>query len=58
MSSKYVMSVNKNGSNYDIDRGVDPHYYINNPTNFYNAETIDTLVKKINSGALQQTANP
>lgn len=57
MSSKYVMSVNKNGSNYDIDRGVDPHYYINNPTNFYNAETIDALVKKINSGALQQTAN-
>ncbi len=58
MSSKYVMSVNKNGSYYDIDRGVDPHYYINNPTNFYNAETIDALVKKINSGALQQTATP
>ena len=57
MSSKYVMSVNKNGSHYDIDRGVDPHYYINDPKNFYNAETIDALVKKINSGALQQTAN-
>ena len=51
MSSKWVMSVNKNGSNYDIDRGVEPHYYINVPANFYNAATIDTLVKKINSGS-------
>lgn len=58
MSSKYVMSVNKNGSNYDIDRGVDPHYYINLPANFYNPETIDALVKKINSGKLQQAVNP
>ena len=58
MSSKNVMSINKNGSNYDIDRGVDPHYYINVPANFYDKETINTLVKKINSGALQQTANP
>ena len=52
MSSKYVMSVNKNGSNYDIDRGVEPHYYINVPANFYNIGTIDTLVKNINSGKL------
>ena len=58
MSSKYVMSVNKNGSHYDIDRGVDPHYYINNPTNFYNAETIAALVTKINSGTLQNAVNP
>ena len=50
MSSKYVMSVNKNGSNYDIDRGVEPQVPINIPANFYNIATIDTLVKKINSG--------
>lgn len=50
MSSKYVMSVNKNGSNYDIDRGVEPQVPINIPANFYNIETIDTLVKNINSG--------
>ena len=52
MSSKYVMSINKNGSNYDIDKGIDPHYFINNPENFYKKETIDGLVKNINSGKL------
>ena len=52
MSSKYVMSFNKNGSNYDIDKGIDPHYYINNPDNFYKIETINSLVQNINSGIL------
>lgn len=52
MSSKYVMSVNKNGSYYDIDRGVDPHYYINKPENFYDTDTISELVNNINSGKL------
>ena len=52
MSSKYVMSVQKNGSNYDIDKGVDPHYYINIPENFYNVETINSLAQNINSGKL------
>lgn len=58
MSSKYVMSVNKNGSNYDIDRGVEPHYYINVPENFYDAATIDALVKNINAGTLNVSVNP
>ena len=58
MSSKWVMSVSKNGSNYDIDRGVEPHYYINLPDNFYNPTTIDALVKNINSGKLGVTTNP
>ncbi|EID85503.1 Periplasmic protease [Treponema sp. JC4] len=60
MSSKYVMSVNKNGSYYDIDRGVDPHYYINNPENFYNTDTISELVNNINSGTLgvSTSSNP
>ena len=58
MSSKYVMSVNKNGSNYDIDRGVEPHYFINSPANFYNIEKIAALVTKINSGTLQKPVNP
>ena len=52
MSSKYVMSINKNGSNYDIDKGIDPHYFINNPENFYKMDTIAALVKNINSGKL------
>ena len=52
MSSKYVMSINKNGSNYDIDKGIDPHYFINDPENFYKKETIAELVTKINSGKL------
>lgn len=52
MSSKYVMSINKNGSNYDIDKGIDPHYFINNPENFYKKDTIAALVTNINSGKL------
>lgn len=48
MSSKYVMSVAKNGSVYNIDTGVDPHYYISSPENFYSTETIAKLVDAIN----------
>lgn len=50
MSSKYVMSAEKNGSTYDLDQGVEPHYYINIPENFYKKDTIASLVTKINSG--------
>ena len=52
MSSKNVMSISKNGSNYDIDKGVEPHYFINKPENFYNPTTINELVNNINSGKL------
>jgi hypothetical protein len=52
MSSKWVMSVQKNGSNYDIDKGVEPHYYINKPENFYDPEKIDALVKSRNEAKL------
>lgn len=52
MSSKNVMSISKNGSNYDIDKGVEPHYFINIPENFYKAATINELVNNINSGKL------
>ena len=49
MSSKKVMSLNKNGSNYDIDRGVEPHYYISKPSNFYEKDKIQDLVNSINN---------
>ena len=49
MSSKKVMSLNKNGSNYDIDRGVEPHYYISKPSNFYDMAKIQDLVNSINN---------
>lgn len=49
ISSKNVISLNKNGSNYDIDRGVEPHYYINKPTNFYDKDKIQALVNSINN---------
>ena len=49
MSSKKVMSLNKNGSNYDIDRGVEPHYYISKPSNFYEKDKIEALVNSINN---------
>ena len=52
MSSRYVISVFKNGSNYDIDKGVDPHYYINKPANFYDTEKISALVNSINEAEL------
>ena len=52
MSSKNVMSISKNGSNYDIDKGVEPHYFINKPENFYTPTTIKELVNNINSGKL------
>ncbi|MBR5966014.1 MAG: hypothetical protein IK015_07885 [Treponema sp.] len=52
MSSKWIASVQKNGSNYDIDKGVEPHFFINDPANFYNAATIDALVKSINEAKL------
>ena len=51
-SSKIVMSVSKNGSTYNIDQGIEPHYYINKPENFYNKATIAALVDSINEGKL------
>ena len=51
-SSKYVMSVAKNGSAYDIDTGIEPHYYINKPENFYDMEKISGLVNAINEAKL------
>ena len=47
-SSKRVMSVVTNGSYYDIDKGVEPHYYISIPKNFYDKTAIQALVNDIN----------
>ena len=44
-----LINLNKNGSNYDIDRGVEPHYYINKPANFYDMDKIQALVNSINN---------
>ena len=55
ISSKYVMSVSINGSNYDIDKGVEPHYYINQPANFYDKAKLQSLVNNINE--LNLTSN-
>ena len=49
MSSRKVMSVNKNGSYYDFDKGVEPHYYISKPSNFYKMDKIQVLVNSINN---------
>ena len=43
MSDKYVTSVVKNGSSYDTDKGVDPHYYINKPEKFYDIEGLSRM---------------
>lgn len=52
VSSKNVMSVSKNGSLYNVDSGVEPHYYINKPENFYDTEKISGLVNAINKALL------
>lgn len=57
ISSKYVMSTSKNGSNYDMDQGVSPHYYINKPENFYTTKNLAALVNSINSGKAALSSN-
>lgn len=47
-SSRNVMSIVKNGSYYDIDQGVEPHYYINIPANFYEKDEIKAIVASVN----------
>ena len=48
-SSKNQICIVKKGSYYDVDQGVEPHYTINIPANFYDKDEIAALVKKINS---------
>lgn len=55
ISSKNVISVDINGSSYDVDKGVEPHYYINKAENFYNIEKISALVNQINAGNVPAT---
>lgn len=43
ISSRYVMSENKNGSNYDIDKGVEPHVRLQ-PETLYDREKICGIV--------------
>ena len=43
ISSRYVMSENKNGSNYDIDKGIEPHVRLQSET-LYNKEKICSIV--------------
>ena len=43
ISSRYVMSANKNGSNYDIDKGIEPHVRLQ-PETLYNKEKICSIV--------------
>lgn len=43
ISSRYVMSENKNGSNYDIDKGIEPHVRLQ-PETLYNRKKICNIV--------------
>lgn len=43
ISSRYVMSENKNGSNYDIDKGIEPHVRLQ-PETLYDRQTICSIV--------------
>lgn len=47
ISSRYVMSENKNGSNYDIDKGIEPHVRLQ-PETLYNKEKICSIVADMN----------
>ena len=47
ISSRYVMSENKNGSNYDIDKGIEPHVRLQ-PETLYDIKTICSIVADMN----------
>ena len=47
ISSRYVMSENKNGSNYDIDKGIEPHVRLQ-PETLYNKKKICSIVADMN----------
>ena len=44
ISSSRRMSFLKNGSFYDIDQGVDPDYFINDFSNFYNRKALTAYI--------------
>ena len=44
ISSPYQMSFVKNGSFYDIDRGVEPDVFVSNPVNIYERETLTDII--------------
>ena len=48
VSSKNVMCININGSVYNIDQGVEPHYYINQSKSFYDLNELQGIVDSIN----------
>ncbi|MBP5706761.1 MAG: hypothetical protein J6W76_05715, partial [Spirochaetales bacterium] len=52
MSSRHVINIAINGSSYDIDKGIEPHYYINKVENFYKTDKIASLVNSINEAKL------
>lgn len=47
MSSPYRMSFLKNGSFYDVDRGVEPDYAITDPNNIYDRETLVSFIDSL-----------
>ena len=47
MSSAMRMSFLKNGSFYDIDQGVEPDYYINSLSNYYNRTTLTQFINNL-----------
>lgn len=47
MSSALRMSFLKNGSFYDIDQGVEPDYYINSLSNYYNRTTLTQFINNL-----------
>ena len=47
ISGRQRLSFQKNGSFYDIDRGVDPDYYINDIKNYYNREALTDFINHL-----------
>ena len=44
ISSPFRLSFQKNGSYYDVDRGVEPHVTITNPAHFYDREALTKFI--------------
>ena len=47
ISGTNMLSFRKNGAFYDIDQGVEPDYYIDNPADFYDREKLTRFINSL-----------
>ena len=47
ISAPLRLSTYKNGSSYDIDRGVEPDYTLNDPASYYDRELLADYINNL-----------